>query len=262
METWYAPGCRAYLRFVDLPGGGAPRIFLHGFLGSSTGWYAHIAARPPLAGGRTLLVDCLGHGYSDQPPNFGYTVEDHASTLTALLDHLSLRRCHLIGHHLGGCIAVRAAVVRPDLVSALVLFHVPLDGGWRMGRRITAMTEEEWLASGHRAFLAQLQAPDSGEDPAILARVMGTAQLISPRALYRSAASLARTPSPTWRQQLAQLTIPRTYIMGPKEAETESSAALAAEGIEIRVVPDVTDRPNFENPDGLASAITGALGKA
>jgi pimeloyl-ACP methyl ester carboxylesterase len=265
MEAWYVQGCEAYLRYVDFPGGGAACVFLHGLLGASTGWYAHVAARPPLAGRHTLLLDCLGHGYSDQPPDFGYTVEDHASTLIGLLDHLGLRGCHLIGHHLGGCIAITASVMRPDLVSALVLFHVPLDGGWGMGRRIrtqiTAQTEEEWLASGHRAFLAQLQAPSSGEDPAILARVMGTAQLISPRALYRAAASLARTPSPSWRQLLSQLTIPRTYLMGPEEANTDRGAAVAAGGTEIRVVPNVTDRPNFENPDGLASAIAESLGK-
>jgi hypothetical protein len=130
-----------------------------------------------------------------------------------------------------------------------------------MGLRITAQTEEEWLASGHKEFLAQLQAPSSGEDTAILARVMGTAQLISPRALYRAAVSLARTSSPTWRQQLSQLTISRTYIMGPKEAATERAHALAAEGNEVRVVPGVTDRPNFENPDGLATAIAEAIGK-
>lgn len=259
MEAWSVPGYESYLRYVDLPGGGAARVFLHGFLGSSTGWYAHVAARPPLTGGHTLLVDCLGHGYSDQPPAFSYTVEDHAWTIIGLLDHLGLRRCHLIGHHLGGCIAIRVAVMRPDLVSALVMFHVPLDGGWRTGRRITAQTEEEWLTSGYREFLAQLQAPSSGEDPAILARVMGTAQFISGRALYRAAASLARSSWPTWRQQLSQVTVPRTYIMGPQEATTDRGSALPAEGTEVRVVPNVTDRPNFENPDGLARAIADAL---
>ncbi len=164
MEAFYVPECKAYLRYMDFPGSGAPCVFLHGFLGSSTGWYAHVAARPPLAGMHTLLVDCLGHGYSDQPGDFGYTVEDHASTL--------------------------------------------------------------------------------------IARVLGTAQFISPRALYREAASLAGTPSPTWRRQLSQLKIPRTYIVGAEEAATERASELAAEGSEIRMVPDVTDRPNFENPDG------------
>lgn len=261
MEACYVPECEAYLRYVDFPGHGAACVFLHGFLGSSTGWYAHVAARPPLAGMHTLLVDCLGHGYSDQPLDFGYTVEDHASTLIGLLDRLGLRRCRLIGHHLGGCIAVTTAAMRPDLVGALVLFHVPLEGQWGMGRRIADKTEQEWLASGYREFLARLQSPSSGEDPAILARVMGTAQLISPRALYRAAASLAGTPSPTWREQLSQLTIPRTYIVGPKEAATERASAFAAEGNEVQVVPNVTDRPNFENPDGLAAAVAEALRK-
>jgi len=76
MEAWYVPGCGANLRYVELPGRAPTLVFLHGWLGSSTGWYTHIAACPPLAGTRSLLVDCLGHGYSDLPPAFGYTVED------------------------------------------------------------------------------------------------------------------------------------------------------------------------------------------
>lgn len=262
MEAWHVPGCEANLRYFDFPGHAPPLVFLHGWLGSSTGWYAHVAARPPLAGVRRLLVDCLGHGYSDRPPGFGYTVEDHASVLVGLLDHLALRRCRLIGHHLGGCVAVSAAVMRPDLVGGLVLFHVPLDGGWRMGQRITAKTEAEWLASGHGDFLAALQAPDSGEDPSVLAKVMGTAPFISGQALYRAAASMASVPFPTWRQLLAELTIPRTYIMGEQEATTDKARALEAEGIDVRVVADVTDRPNFENPDGLAAAIAGTFARA
>jgi pimeloyl-ACP methyl ester carboxylesterase len=259
MKAWHVPGCDANLRYVEFPGHAPTLVFLHGWLGSSTGWYAHVAASPPLVGTRTLLVDCLGHGYSDQPPAFGYTVEDHASVLIGLLEDLQLRNCHLIGHHLGGCIAVSVAAMRPGLVAGLVLFHVPLDGAWRMGRRITAQTEEQWLVSGHRAFLTELQGPDSGEDPAVLASVMGTAQLIDARALYRAAASMAATPSPTWRQLLAELTIPRTYIMGKEEASTDKARELAGKGIRTQTVANITDRPNFENPKGLAAAIAAAV---
>ena len=256
MDAFFAPECEAYLRYLDFPGAGAPCVFLHGWLGSSTGWYAHVAARPPLAGGRILLVDLFGHGYSDQPLDFGYTVEDHASTLASFLDSAGLRECRLIGHHLGGCVAVAAASMRPDLISALVLFHVPLEGQWRLGQRVVQQTEDEWVASGCGEFLELLGAH---EDPAIFARVLGTAQLVAPVALYRSAVSLAGTPTPTWREQLSSLAIPRTFIVGPEEAMTERTSELAGEGCEICVVPDITDRPNFENPRGLAAAIAEAL---
>ena len=205
---------------------------------------------------RALLVDCLGHGYSDQPLGFGYTVEDHASTLIALLEGARLRECRLIGHHLGGCVAVVAAAMRSDLIGALLLFHAPVEGKWRMGQRVAGQTEEEWVTSGCSDFLEQL---GTHEDPAIFARVLGTAQLIARFALYRSAVSLASTPSPTWREQLSSLAIPRTYLVGPEERDAPRTAELAGEGCEIRVIPNVTDRPNFENPDGLASAIAEAL---
>jgi len=56
-------------------------------------------------------------------------------------------------------------------------------------------------------------------------------------------------------------TVPRTYIVEAEEAATERTSELTAEGSEIQMVPDVTDRPNFENPDGLAAAIGAALGE-
>ena len=54
MEAWYVPGCGANLRYVELPGRAPTLVFLHGWLGSSTGWYTHIAACPPLAGTRIV----------------------------------------------------------------------------------------------------------------------------------------------------------------------------------------------------------------
>lgn len=58
-----------------------------------------------------LLVDLLGYGFSDRPMNFAYTVEDHAQTIVALTDHLSLSALNLFGHSMGGAVAIAAARV-------------------------------------------------------------------------------------------------------------------------------------------------------
>jgi hypothetical protein len=44
------------------------------------------------------LIDFLGHGYSDKPSDFAYTVEEHARTVVALIDRLDLTDCGLVGH--------------------------------------------------------------------------------------------------------------------------------------------------------------------
>ncbi len=91
--------------------------------------FAHIATRPPLNGQRSLLVDFLGFGYSDKPADFSYTIEDHAASVIKLLDELGVQRCELIGHSMGGSVAILVASQRPDLVSRLVIAEANLDPG-------------------------------------------------------------------------------------------------------------------------------------
>ncbi len=70
-------------------------------------------------------VDLRGRGDSDKP-DAGYGLEAHASDVLRVLDHLGLEDAVLAGHSMGGFVAMKAALMFPDRVRALVL----LDGGW------------------------------------------------------------------------------------------------------------------------------------
>ena len=84
---------------------------------------------PSLAGYHSVLIDFLGFGFSDRPEGFGYTLEDHAQTVAELHDHLGLRHCALIGHSMGGSVAITLAAIRPEIVSRLVIAEGNLDPG-------------------------------------------------------------------------------------------------------------------------------------
>ena len=75
----------AHLRFHDLPGAGAPIVFLHGLGCACSCDCPRIAAEPALAGRRSLLLDLLGFGLSDRLSSFGYTVEEHAQPVCDLV---------------------------------------------------------------------------------------------------------------------------------------------------------------------------------
>ncbi|UCF10872.1 MAG: hypothetical protein JSW65_04110 [Candidatus Bipolaricaulota bacterium] len=62
MESHRLSSPRASLRYIDLPGDGAPVVFLHGLGSASSSDFPHIAADPALRGRRSLLVDLLGFG--------------------------------------------------------------------------------------------------------------------------------------------------------------------------------------------------------
>ena len=84
---------------------------------------------PALVGHHSVLVDLLGHGYSDGPQDFNYSLEEHAQTVAELLEHLALRDCVLFGHSMGGAVAITLAALRPELVSQLVIAEGNLDPG-------------------------------------------------------------------------------------------------------------------------------------
>jgi lipase len=114
-----------------------PVVCLHGITAQHR---AFNAAARYLAPTRGLVgVDLRGRGDSDKPDS-GYGLEAHASDVVRVLDHLGLENAVLVGHSMGGFVALKAALAYPERVRALVL----LDGGWpRVERSPEEMTEEE-----------------------------------------------------------------------------------------------------------------------
>ena len=99
-------------------GRGAPLVFLHGVLGSTRVW-EHLAAE--LAADHVVVApDLFGHGRSDRPDG-DYSLAGHAATVRDLLDALALDRVTLVGHSLGGGIALEFTYLFPERVTGLVL---------------------------------------------------------------------------------------------------------------------------------------------
>ncbi|MGH8859962.1 MAG: alpha/beta fold hydrolase, partial [Jatrophihabitantaceae bacterium] len=74
MRAHFLRDLQAFLRYLEVPGADPPVLWIHGWQCSSTAELASAAVQAPLAGRRSLLVDLLGHGYSDRPADFGYTL--------------------------------------------------------------------------------------------------------------------------------------------------------------------------------------------
>jgi 2-hydroxy-6-oxonona-2,4-dienedioate hydrolase len=69
---------------------------------------------------RVIAIDHIGHGRSDKP-EIPYKITDFVDYLEAFLSALGLKHVDLVGSSLGGWIAARLALRRPDLVNRLVL---------------------------------------------------------------------------------------------------------------------------------------------
>ena len=241
------------LRYLDLPGDLPPFVFIHGLGCAGTSHFPEVSAHPLISGHRRVLIDLFGHGYSDRPDDFGYTLEEHAQTVAQLLDHLSLTSCGLFGHSMGGSVAITLAALRPDLVSRLILAEANLDpGGGFVSKVITAQSEDEFAATGHGALLERLTGLG-------FVTSVGSFRICGSRGLYRSAVSLVKGTVPTMRQRLYAMPIPRAYLFGAKSLPDEDTDELPRHGVQALVVANAGHDMMFDNPAGVAEAIKQAL---
>jgi pimeloyl-ACP methyl ester carboxylesterase len=105
-------------------GGGPAVVLVHGWLSSSRIW-EQLAGR--LAQRFTVYtLDLSGFGESDKPLS-GYGVRNGSRLLYAFCAHFGLTRANIIGHDLGGAMAVKLAADYPDVVGRLVIISTPAD---------------------------------------------------------------------------------------------------------------------------------------
>lgn len=97
-------------------------VFLHAYVDS---WFSYARVLPLLSREyRAIVPDQRGHGDSDKPES-GYTADDYAADVDALMEALGVERAVLVGDSSGGLIAQRVALDYPHRVSHLVLIGVP-----------------------------------------------------------------------------------------------------------------------------------------
>lgn len=118
-------------------GKGPVLLFIHGILGSQRQW-AHLVDR--LDDNHRLVVpDLFGHGSSAKPIG-DYSLGAHAATLRDLLDRLGIEQVTLVGHSLGGGIAMVFSYLFPERVERLVLVA---SGG--LGREVSPLLRSATL---------------------------------------------------------------------------------------------------------------------
>ncbi|MFO1059022.1 MAG: acetoin dehydrogenase dihydrolipoyllysine-residue acetyltransferase subunit [Dongiaceae bacterium] len=130
------------INYVAMGEGGEPVVFLHGFGGDLNSWMFN---QPEIAAARaTYALDLPGHGASAKRVADG-SVAGLAGVVAGFLDALAIERAHLVGHSLGGAIALALALERPARVASLTLV-----AGAGLGPEINIDYIQGFIAAGGR----------------------------------------------------------------------------------------------------------------
>jgi len=106
-------------------GRGKPIVLLHGWLGSWRYWMPTMEALADSY--RAYALDLWGFGDSDKPGTC-YGVDDYARLVGDFMDGLGIAQTSLVGHSLGGVVALKVALSQPQRVDKLVLIDTPIQG--------------------------------------------------------------------------------------------------------------------------------------
>lgn len=101
-------------------GKGTAVVLLHGFLENKTMWDAFV---PELSKkNRIITIDLLGHGETESL-SYVQTMEENADVVHEVLSKLRIRKAILVGHSMGGYVALAFAELYPEKMKGLVLLN-------------------------------------------------------------------------------------------------------------------------------------------
>lgn len=250
---------------VDVVGDGDAVVLLHGFPLSRRIWDAQL--RPLSRNFRVVAMDLRGMGASsvvDGP----YLMESLAGDVAAVLDALGVERATVVGHSLGGYVALafaRMYVERLDRL-ALVASRITADTPERAAHRFELADDAERSGSNARIIAEMLDATlgvtTRREHPEISEKFKKIAEKNDPRGLAAMLRGMALRDS---AQDIAgDLQLPVLVVSGGQDpgmpaGEPQATAAAFADG-RLVTIQGSGHVPMLEQPEELTACLLSFLG--
>lgn len=243
-------------------GEGPAFVLVHGFTGSKLDFQDQLSNFDDLR--RSIAYDQRGHGESsNQPP---YTFEAMVADLVGLLDALRIDRCDLLGHSLGGMVALRAVLAHPERFDSLLLMDTAATAlpAWspRQLRLVAGRVESHGCIGLLDQWRRTPPTPDQqlgidylGEDEH-WRRLSVKLEQMDSRAFVELATLLGDQPS--LLERLPEIRCPTTILVGERDGPLLKPAAAMAGaigGARQVAIPAAGHSPQYENAAAWCEAV-------
>ncbi len=235
-----------------------PLVFLHGFGSDLTGWRA--VSSPLEDGHRLLLIDLPGHGRSEAAGAVGF--DDLVDAVQAVLDEENVPRCVLVGHSLGGAVALGLLEVGSVEIGALCLV-APAGLGPEMNGGVLSGLLRARSEASLAPWLRQLFADPAIVTPAyVRAALRGrTGDHVACQQRLAEAVFPDGTQGVSLRHVLPRVVVPAKVIWGTQDAIIPARHAMGLPGRIALHRVEAGHMPHVEAPP-LVSALIAELARS
>ena len=232
------------VRYVDLGAGERCALLLHGLGGSIESWRNNLAQLSRYS--RVIALDLPGFGLSDKHEAH-YTAEFYADFIADFLKTVKIEKAGLIGHSMGGLVALTTALRHPEVIEKLVVVDVAgLDaftaelirdsmGGW---------WDRESLRRFYERYIGRV-------DEEMLELRLRMYESMEARKAYLSALRALESPIPL--EQFAKISQPTLIIWGEEDRLTKLETGLRLshliKGSTLIVIKGAGHSPHAEKPE-------------
>lgn len=251
--------------YCETAGNGPPLLMIAGLASDSQSWAPLVPLLSPSR--RLIMPDNRAVGRT-RPLDAPISIEHMAEDCVALLDFLDLDRVPVMGHSMGGMVAMRLAARWPDRVDRLI---VAASGPGQSARRTSlvdtlvelgeaGISDELWFKS----LFHWLFAPPFFDDPAQLKNAIELSASYPYRqpitGMRRQADAIADFDAGDTTQHILA---PTLALLGGKDLlfpSQEASSALASiRDIRIEMLPDAAHSLHWDDPEGFAGHVMAFL---
>lgn len=266
LKSLYINKFDCFVRYLDIPGTGKPRLFLPGLATTSLSLLETAIASNTISN-RLLLIDYPGTLMSDPDHSFNHKLEDYVYCIKQVLDHEEILQVDIVGHSMGGTIGIQLALEFPSLVRKLVICEANIEPGGGVGTStIASYTIEDYQGRIYPDYMKNLREQAlTGNN--VSSAIMAYWKNASIKAIHQGSVMLVNLPQ-SFKRQFLYLDIPTTFVYGEHNLPDKTGKAmpdlpdtneLGEAGINIELVPQSGHIMMVDNPDGFVRAIINGL---